>query len=389
MVIVDGDVYDADAYRLSAYDYHLPESLIAQHPVEPRDASRLMVVRGPSTPVYHGQFRELPRWLRPGDLLVVNETRVFPARLLGRRAGTGGQVELLLLESRPSPEGVWRALARPARRLRAGAVIHFAAGLVAEVVGEEAAGVRRVRFQSQRPLSEALEEAGQVPLPPYIRVPLHDPERYQTVYARERGSVAAPTAGLHFTPGLLQALRCYGVEVVPLILHVGRGTFQPVETEDVRQHRMEEETYQIPVRTAQAIAAARARGRRVVAVGTTVARALESAAVGPGQVQPGEGRTALFITPGFRFRVLQGLVTNFHLPKSTLLMLVSAFLGRRRTLALYEEAVRKGYRFYSFGDAMLILKDSARAWGHGGSKDGGATAVGKEARDQWPSPFPY
>ena len=267
----------------------------------------------------------------------------------------------MLLGPVDGSEGEWRALARPARRLRTGAVVDLPGGIAAVVVGEEPDGVRRVRLRAPEgdlnndALREALTRAGRVPLPPYIREPLADPERYQTVYAREEGSVAAPTAGLHFTPGLLRLVRAYGVEVVPLVLHVGRGTFQPVEVEDVREHVMEEERFDIPEATARAVAAAHARGNRVIAVGTTATRALESAALGAGRVRPGPGATRLFIRPGFPFRVIHGLLTNFHLPRSTLLMLVSALMGRREALAVYREAVERGYRFYSFGDAMLIV----------------------------------
>lgn len=344
-------------YRLSAYDYDLPPELIAQEPVEPRDAARLLVVRRDMPEVEHTIFRDLPRWLYPGDVLVVNETRVIPARLVGSRRGTGGRVELLLLPpGHDEGDGVWRALARPARRLRVGSVVDLPAGIVAEVVGEEPEGVRRVRLTAEgRPLADAIAEGGLVPLPPYIRRALTDPERYQTVYAKEAGSVAAPTAGLHFTPRLLEALKERGVHVVSLVLHVGRGTFQPVETEDVRRHRMEAEYFFIPEETARAVNDAYARGRRVVAVGTTVARTLETSAHRHGEVKAGDGWTDLFITPGFEFKAIRGLVTNFHLPKTTLLMLVSAWLGRERTLAVYREAIAKGYRFYSFGDAMLLL----------------------------------
>jgi len=351
-----------DDFRLSAYDYELPPELIAQEPVEPRDAARLLVVRRDAPELEHAVFRDLPRWLEPGDVLVVNETRVIPARLIGRRRGTGGRVELLLLPSGDGPSGggaddsVWRALARPARRLRVGAVVDLPAGIVAEVVGEESEGVRRVRLTAGgRPLAEALAEGGQVPLPPYIRRSLPDPERYQTVYAKEAGSVAAPTAGLHFTPRLLETLKEKGVHIVSLLLHVGRGTFQPVETEDVRRHRMEAEYFVIPPETTRAVNDAREKGRRVVAVGTTVTRTLETSAHRHGRVEAGEGWTDLFITPGFEFKAVGGIITNFHLPKTTLLMLVSAWLGRERTLAVYREAINRGYRFYSFGDAMLLL----------------------------------
>jgi len=301
-------------------------------------------------------FRDLPRLLRPGDLVVVNRSRVFPARLRGRRED-GGAAEVFLL--RDVGDARWEALVRPGRRLRPGAVVAIDAGLSAVVetaaVGPEGRRVVHLRAEGGA-VEAALERAGHVPLPPYIRRPdrPEDRARYQTVYARENGSVAAPTAGLHFTPSLLDALRAAGLGVAELVLHVGPGNFRPVTAAEVEDHRLEPEPYLIPAETAEAIAAARTRGGRVVAVGTTVVRALEAAARDEGTVNAGAGETALVVRPGFTFRIVDALITNFHLPRSSLLLLVAAFAGRERVLDAYEEAVRRGYRFYSYGDAMLL-----------------------------------
>lgn len=301
-------------------------------------------------------FRDLPRLLRRGDLLVVNRSRVFPARLLGRRP-RGGMAEILLL--RDVGDDRWEALVRPGRRLRPGAVIAIDGDLTATVesgsVGSE--GRRLVWLRTAGGTVEAaLDRAGHIPLPPYIRRADRpdDRDRYQTVYAREKGSVAAPTAGLHFTAELLSALHAAGVETREVVLHVGPGTFRPVTVEEIEDHRLEPEPYVIPPAAAEAIAATRARGGRVVAVGTTVVRTLEAAARDDGTVNPGAGETALVIRPGFAFRVIDGLITNFHLPRSSLLLLVAAFAGREQVLSAYAEAVRRGYRFYSYGDAMLV-----------------------------------
>ncbi|HLT57740.1 MAG TPA: tRNA preQ1(34) S-adenosylmethionine ribosyltransferase-isomerase QueA [Limnochordales bacterium] len=339
---------------VSDFDYDLPPALIAQQPVEPRDAARLLVVHRDSGKLEHRVFRDLPAYLRAGDVLVLNDTRVLPARLLGAKETTGGRVEVLLLR-RHGPD-TWEALVRPGRRVPVGTRIVFAGGrLAAVVLDRTAAGGRLLRFEPADDLDARLAELGQVPLPPYIREPLADPERYQTVYAREAGSAAAPTAGLHFTPALLERLRAQGVLLVHLTLHVGLGTFRPVQVERVQDHRMHAEFYAVPAETAAAVNEAKEEGRRVVAVGTTAARTLEAVADDEGRVEAGEGWTDLFIYPGYRWKVVDALVTNFHLPRSTLLMLVSAFLGRERTLAAYQEAVERGYRFFSFGDAMLIL----------------------------------
>jgi S-adenosylmethionine:tRNA ribosyltransferase-isomerase len=342
--------------RIADFDYPLPPSSIAQEAMEPRDSARLMrLPRGAEDPTDH-VFRDLPGLLRPGDLLVVNRSRVFPARLLGRREG-GGSAEVFLL--RDIGDDRWEAFVRPGRRLRPGAVIAMDATLTATVetaaVGPEGRRVVHLRAETGS-VEAALEGAGHVPLPPYIRRPdrPEDRVRYQTVYAREKGSVAAPTAGLHFTPALLDELRAAGIGVAEIVLHVGPGTFRPVTAEEIEDHRLEPEPYVVPAETADAVASARTSGGRVVAVGTTVVRALEAAAGDEGTVRAGAGETALVVRPGFTFRITDALVTNFHLPRSSLLLLVAAFAGRERVLGAYEEAVRRGYRFYSYGDAMLL-----------------------------------
>ncbi|HEY2291996.1 MAG TPA: tRNA preQ1(34) S-adenosylmethionine ribosyltransferase-isomerase QueA [Thermoanaerobaculia bacterium] len=340
----------------SDFDYDLPASSIAQEPA-PRGESRLLVLDR-TGPERHARVRDLPRLLRPGDLLVLNDTRVIPARLYGRSAG-GGKMEILLIE--PLAEREWDALVKPGRRARPGARFEIGEGLLAEVIDKREDGRYRLRFSE--PVEPHLERLGHIPLPPYIHRPdtPEDRERYQTVYARRPGAVAAPTAGLHFTSELLREIAEAGVEIARVTLHVGIGTFKPVSAERIAEHRMERERYEIGEETAEAIRRARAAGRRIVAVGTTVVRTLEGAAVaGGGEVRAGSGATDLFIypdspdSPGFRFQVVDALLTNFHLPRSTLLMLVSAFAGRERVLAAYEEAIREGYRFYSYGDAMLL-----------------------------------
>ncbi len=333
------------------FDYELPASSIAQEPA-PRGESRLLVLdRGGSE--RHARVRDLPRLLRAGDLLVVNDTRVIPARLFGRRAAGGGRIELLLVERLSERE--WSALVKLGKRARPGTAIELAPGLDAEVVDKDEEGRYRLRFSA--PVEPHLERLGHVPLPPYIHRPdtPEDRERYQTVYARSPGAIAAPTAGLHFSEELLREIEEAGVPIARVTLHVGIGTFKPVTAERIADHRMDRERYEIGEEAAAAIRRTRERGSRVVAVGTTVVRTLESAALaGGGEVRAGAGATQLFITPGFRFQVVDALLTNFHLPRSTLLMLVSAFAGRERILAAYEEAIRAGYRFYSYGDAMLV-----------------------------------
>jgi S-adenosylmethionine:tRNA ribosyltransferase-isomerase len=328
---------------------------VAQEPLAERDASRLLVLERDTGRLSHRTFSDLPDLLRPGDLLVANRSRVFPARLLGTRTG-GGEAEILLLR-RLAPAD-WEALVRPGRRLPPGAVVAVAPGFRVRIEAGAPGPRRRVHFLLDGlDADTAVERHGRVPLPPYIHRADRpaDRERYQTVYAREAGSVAAPTAGLHFTPRLLDRLRERGVERAELVLHVGPGTFRPVEVEDVRQHAVAPEPFDIPEDTASALGRAREQGRRVVAVGTTATRALESALGADGRVRAGAGETELVIVPGFRFRVVDALVTNFHLPRSSLLLLVSAFAGRDRLLAAYAEAVRQRYRFYSYGDAMLVI----------------------------------
>lgn len=347
---------------LASYDYDLPSDLIAQNPVTPRDSSRLLVVDSP-THHQHRSFRDLPDLLQPGDLLVLNDTRVLRARLYGRK-DTGTPVEVLLLE--PRRENCWLALVKPGRRLKPGAKIlftpclHSDRELKATVVATDAETAGRL-LQFELPsgidLELLLPDFGHVPFPPYIKASQALPEQYQTVYARQPGSVAAPTAGLHFTPELLSSLQQRGIEQQYVTLHVGVGTFRPVEVEDVTSHHMHKEWLSVPEATVAEIRKTKAAGGRVLAVGTTVARSLEGAAHS-GELQAYTGKTDLFIYPGYRWRVLDGLITNFHLPRSSLLMLVSAMLGRDRLLHLYREAIAHQYRFYSFGDAMLILPDA-------------------------------
>ncbi len=339
--------------KTADFDYELPPELIAQIPIEPRDSSRLLVVHRDSGTFEHRVFRDLVEYLRPGDLLVCNDSRVIPARLHGRKP-TGGQVEVLLLTRRS--ERTWQALVR-GKGLRPGVHVRIEDAVgrevaVATIVAEEADGARTVEFD--RPITSLLPQVGEVPLPPYIHEPLRDPERYQTVYARVAGSVAAPTAGLHFTPELIARLQAMGVGVAFVTLHVGLGTFRPVQVEEVEKHKMHAEWAVLPAEVAGQIRATRSAGGRCVAVGTTVVRVLETAALG-GELAPFSGWTDLFITPGFPFRVVDAMITNFHLPRSTLLMLVSAFAGRELILRAYQEAIRLRYRFYSFGDAMLLL----------------------------------
>lgn len=339
--------------RVDDFDYDLPASLIAQEPPAERDQSRLLVLHRATGEVEHRTFRDLVDYLRPGDALVLNDTRVLPARLLGTRAG-GGPVEALLLH--PVGDGAWEALVRPGKKVRPGDVLTFGEGVMeARVVDRTASNGRILAFTCRGDFAECLGTLGRVPLPPYIRKPLPDPSRYQTVYAREPGSAAAPTAGLHFTPAFLAGIEGRGVAVVKVLLHVGLDTFRPVRTVEVEDHRMHQEYYAVDGAAASTLRRVREKGGRVVAVGTTVVRCLESAAGNTGEVQAGTGRTGLFIYPGYRFRVVDRLLTNFHLPRSTLLMLVSAFAGREAVLAAYREAVARGYRFFSFGDAMLVV----------------------------------
>ncbi len=340
--------------RVDLFDYELPEELIAQEPLPERTASRMMVLLRAEQRWEHRFFRDLPSYLRPGDVLVLNDTRVIPARLIGRRQ-TGGRVELLLL--RPISGERWLALARPGRRVRAGDVITISNDLRVRVVAMHQEGIREVELECAGDLLEVLDRVGQPPLPPYIRRPARpeDRERYQTVYARDPGSAAAPTAGLHFDQQMLHRLQQAGIKIAFVTLHVGLGTFRPVTAENVEDHKMHAEPYRITEQAAQRINQARQRGGRVVAVGTTVVRALETVADDSGTIHPGQGETDLFIYPGYKFKAVDAILTNFHLPRSTLLILVCAFAGRELVLAAYREAVRQRYRFYSYGDCMLIL----------------------------------
>ncbi len=334
------------------FDYHLPPEFIAQTAAEPRDHSRLMVLSRWDGAVAHRHFYELGDYLQPGDVVVCNDSRVIPARLLGSKVGSGTKVELLLL--RRLDRGVWETLVRPGRRLKAGARIGVGTGPViqAEVMAKTGSGTAVVSFSDE----ETLERLGAVPLPPYIRLPLADSERYQTVYAQEKGSVAAPTAGLHFTLELMSRLRESGVSFVFVTLHLALDSFRPVRVDNPLEHVIHREYGGITRQVADEINRARAEGRRVICVGTSTVRLLEHVAgANEGGIEPFAGWTDLFIVPGHRFQVVDALITNFHLPRSTLLMLVSAFAGRERILQAYQEAIRLGYRFYSFGDAMLII----------------------------------
>ena len=338
--------------KTSDFNFDLPQELIAQTPLSRRDASRLLTLDKVTGQVGHHHFYELPEFLRPGDCLVLNDSRVLPARLIGHRP-TGGACEVLLLTDKG--EGLWECLVRPGRKLRAGAQVIFGDGeLTATVEQELADGNRLVRFHYQGIFLEVLERLGKMPLPPYIKEELRDQERYQTVYSKVVGSAAAPTAGLHFTPELLEHIREMGVKVCYVTLHVGLGTFRPVKEENILDHEMHSEFCMISQETADIINATRQGGGRVICVGTTSCRTVESFAAEDGTMSPRSGWTNIFIYPGYRFKVMDALVTNFHLPESTLIMLVSALAGREHVLAAYEEAVKERYRFFSFGDAMFI-----------------------------------
>lgn len=339
--------------KTSDFYYDLPKELIAQTPIQRRDGSRLMTLDRRTGQTAHRYFYELPELLRPGDCLILNNSRVLPARLIGRRLPGGGACEVLLLADKG--EGVWECLVRPGRRLRAGARMTFGDGeLTAEVVEEASEGGRLVRFEYEGIFLEVLERLGKMPLPPYIREELQDRERYQTVYSEVLGSAAAPTAGLHFTPELLEKIAAKGVKLGYVTLHVGLGTFRPVKEKSIEDHPMHSEFCTIPAETADLINRTKAKGGRCICVGTTSCRTLESWAGEDGHMEPKSGWTNIFLYPGCRFKVMDALVTNFHLPESTLIMLVSAFAGREATLAAYREAVEARYRFFSFGDAMFI-----------------------------------
>lgn len=334
--------------------YDLPKELIAQDPLEHRDSSRLMVLDKNSGEVRHRIFRDVTEYLRPGDCLVINNTKVIPARLYGIREETGAQIEILLLKRREND--IWETLVKPGKKAKIGTRLSFGEGLlVGEVVDVVQEGNRLIRFQYEGIFEEILDRLGQMPLPPYITHPLQDKNRYQTVYAKYDGSAAAPTAGLHFTPRLLESIRNMGVDVAEVTLHVGLGTFRPVKETDVLKHHMHSEFFQIDADAAEKINRAKTGGNRVISVGTTSTRTLESVADDRGILTAKSGWTDIFIYPGYKFKVVDGLITNFHLPESTLVMLVSALAGREQILNAYKLAVEERYRFFSFGDAMLII----------------------------------
>lgn len=339
--------------KTSDFDYYLPEELIAQTPVEPRDSSRLLVYDRKTESIEHKIFRDIYDILKPGDLLVVNNTKVLPARIYGQTEH-GGKVEILLLKRRSINE--WETLVKPGRKAKKGAIWKISDELKAEIIdATDADGGRVVRFIYDGVFEDILARVGEMPLPPYIHEKLKDGSRYQTVYCKVDGSAAAPTAGLHFTPELIEKLKGKGVEFATVLLHVGLGTFRPVKAEEISEHRMHTEFYKIDEENAEKINRAKAEGRRVIAVGTTSVRTLESVADETGRVKACSGDTSIFIYPGYKFKCVDGLITNFHLPKSTLVMLVSAFIGREQTLKVYETAVKEKYRFFSFGDACLFL----------------------------------
>jgi len=333
--------------KVSLFDYHLPEELIAQYPLSERDSSRLMVLDRHTRSIQHTTFSQLTEFLSPGDVVVLNNTKVIPARLIGKKKGTSGKFEVLLLS--PKAEGLWEALVKRSSRIKPGTKLIFGDGrLVAEVLD---------KTESQGDLRELLDEFGQPPLPPYIKRAAEDSDRnrYQTIYAKRNGAVAAPTAGLHFTEAVFARIKARDIKMVELTLHVGLGTFQPVRSEDVEEHHLHTEEFEITREAAQQINETKMSGGKVVAVGTTSVRAIESSVDANGRVFPRSGSTDIFIYPGYKFRVVDALVTNFHLPRSTLLMLVSAFAGREFIMEAYNEAVKEKYRFYSYGDSMLIL----------------------------------
>ncbi len=338
----------------SDFYFDLPEELIAQSPCETRDSSRLLALSRKTGEIHHRQFRELPELLCPGDLLVMNDSKVIPARLLGQKLPHGAAIEFLLLERRSGDD--WEILVRPGRKAKVGAVFSFGGGLLTgEITALARDGNRIARLSYEGDFYETLDKIGKMPLPPYITKALEDNSRYQTVYAREPGSAACPTAGLHFTPEIFAALREKGIDTAFVTLHVGLGTFRPVKSEDVSLHVMHSEQFELSGETAEKIRRTKANGGRVIAVGTTSCRTLEAVAGMFGEIRPHCGSTDIFITPGYEFKAIDGLVTNFHLPESTLIMLVSALAGRTRIMAAYKAAIEERYRFFSFGDAMLIL----------------------------------
>jgi len=341
---------------VNLFDFHLPEEQIAQVPLEDRTSSKLMVVDRDTGELTHGHFRDILDYFKEGDTLVVNDTKVLPARLFGVKEETGGKIELLLLKQ--TEDDVWETLAKPAKRVKPGTILTFGDGLLrAECLESLEDGGRILKFQYDGIFYEVLDQLGTMPLPPYIHEQLEDKERYQTVYARERGSAAAPTAGLHFTPELLEALKEKGVKIAPLTLHVGLGTFRPVSVDDVDSHKMHSEYYELPESSAQTLRETRANGGRIIAVGTTSTRTLETVIRDHGDFVEASGWTDIFIYPGQEVKAIDGLITNFHLPKSTLIMLVSALSSREHILNAYEQAVANDYRFFSFGDAMFLTRE--------------------------------
>ena len=340
--------------KLEDFDYHLQEELIAQEPAESRDKSRLLVLHRNTGKIDHRHFHTCIEYLKKGDVLVVNSSRVMPARLIGTKENTGAKVEVVLLKR--NDINTWEALVKPGKRVRPGARIVFGDGLLAaEVIEITEAGGRVLKFSYRGIFEDILEQLGQMPLPHYIKKELADKERYQTVYAKTLGSAAAPTAGLHFTPELLAEIKGKGIKIVELTLHVGLGTFRPVKSQNIIEHKMHSEYYEISSDTSEIINRVKNNGGRVVSVGTTSTRTLETVADKSGLVKPGSGWTDIFIYPGYKFKVVDMLITNFHLPKSTLLMLVAAFAGKDQVLGAYKEAVAQQYRFFSFGDAMFIM----------------------------------
>lgn len=338
--------------KTSDFYYDLPKELIAQTPIEPRDASRLLVYNRKNNSIEHKHFYDITEYLRPGDLLVVNNTKVIPARLFGKRENCEGKIEIFLLKRLDYTH--WECLSKPARKLTVGTKVIFSDELSATVTKRGEDGMREVEFHFDGVFEDILTRVGNVPLPPYITEELKDANRYQTVYSKVDGSAAAPTAGLHFTPELMQKVKDMGVEVQEVLLHVGLGTFRPVKTDSVETHQMHSEYYEVTQQAADRINLAKKEGRRVICVGTTSVRTVESA-FSDGSVQAGSGNTSIFIYPGYHYNVVDGLITNFHLPESTLIMLVSAFMGKENTLSMYKTAVKERYRFFSFGDACLIL----------------------------------
>lgn len=340
--------------ELKDFYYRLPDELIAQEPIKQRDLSRLLVLDRNSGRIGHGVFRDIVRYVRKNDCIVINDTRVIPARLLGTKENTGGSIEFVLLKKKSLD--TWEVILKPGKRAKPGSRFVFGDGeLKAEVLEVTEQGNRLVRFEYEGVFEQVLERVGTVPLPPYITSAIDDPEKYQTVYSRKKGAAAAPTAGLHFTGELLSKLEEKGVDIANLTLHVGLGTFRPVKVKKIEEHRMHSEYYEIGEEACMKINRARDSGGRIIAVGTTSCRVLETVSDGKGYVSPGSGETDIFIYPGYRFKAVDSLITNFHLPESTLIMLVSAFAGREMVMKAYEEAIREKYRFFSFGDAMLII----------------------------------